>query len=236
MEGKVAAWFQWMKANNLLSTWQIFLINLKQRFGASMYEDHQGNLSKLTQTSTVAEFQYAFEELINKVTGISEPLLISFFIIGLKPNIRRELLFGKPTSLMEAFALARAYEAKFEESKISSRPWTKWNSVTLQPQQTTLALPHHIQNKFPSTYPYASFATTKPSSQPPLLPTPKPIPPSPLLPTPALPIRRLSPVELKEKRDKGLCYNCDQKYSANHHCRSKFLLLLGTNDDDSEPS
>lgn len=106
MEGKAAAWFQWMKANNLLSTWQSFLINLKQRFGASMYEDHQGNLSKLTQTSTVAEFQSAFEELMNKVTGISEPLLISFFITGLKPDIRRELLFGRPTSLMEAFTLA----------------------------------------------------------------------------------------------------------------------------------
>ena len=43
-------------------------------------------------------------------------------------------------------------------------------------------------------------------------------------------------MELKEKRDKGLCYNCNQKYNANHHCRSKFLLLLGTYDDDSEPS
>ena len=29
MEGKADAWFQWMKANNLLSTWQSFLINLK---------------------------------------------------------------------------------------------------------------------------------------------------------------------------------------------------------------
>ena len=65
---------------------------------------------------------------------------------------------------MEAFALARAYEAKSEESKISGRHWTKWNSVTPQPQQTSLALPHHIQNKFPSTYPHASFATPKPSS------------------------------------------------------------------------
>ena len=56
MEGKAAAWYQWMKANNLLSTWQNFLLNLKQRFGTSMYEDHQGNLSKLSQTSTVADF------------------------------------------------------------------------------------------------------------------------------------------------------------------------------------
>ena len=139
-------------------------------------------------------------------------------------------------SLMEAIALAQAYEAKSEESKISGRPWTKWNVITPPPQQTTHALIHHVHNKFPSIYPHASFATPKPSSQPPLLPTLKPIPPPPLLPTPAISICRLSSVELKEKRDKGLCYNYDQKYSANHHCCSKFLLLLGTDDDDSDPS
>ncbi|KAH9649104.1 retrotrans gag domain-containing protein [Citrus sinensis] len=121
MEGRVAAWYQWMKANNLLTTWQSFFVNLKNRFGASMYKDHQGNLSKLTQTSTATDFQSAFEELMNNVTGISEPLLISFFITGLKPDIRRELLFTRPTSLMEAFALARAYEARSDEVKTTSR-------------------------------------------------------------------------------------------------------------------
>ncbi|RVW39895.1 hypothetical protein CK203_083170 [Vitis vinifera] len=54
------------------------------------------------------------------------------------------------------------------------------------------------------------------------------------LPTPALPIRRLTPTELREKREKGLCYNCDQKYFANHRCRNKFLLLLGTDDIDED--
>ena len=56
----------------------------------------------------------------------------------------------------------------------------------------------------------------------------------PLLPTPSLPIRRLSPLELCEKQEKGLCYNGDQKYSTTHHCRSRHLLLLGTDDDEVE--
>lgn len=68
----------------------------------------------------------------------------------------------------------------------------------------------------------------KSSPLPPLLPTP-----TPTL-TPNLPVRRLSPTELREKREKGLCYNCDQKWSANHRCRSKFLLLLGTDDDTED--
>ncbi|KAH9681933.1 hypothetical protein KPL71_027145 [Citrus sinensis] len=225
MEGKAAAWYQWMKANNLLSTWQNFLLNLKQRFGTSMYEDHQGNLSKLSQTSTVTDFQSAFEDLMNKVTGISEPLLVSFFITGLKPDIRRELLFARPTSLMEAFALAKAYEARSEEIKTSSRSWTKWTpSSTHTHQSTVTASPHPASYKTPTTTPLPSLSATKQPPQP------------PLLPTPTLPIRRLTPAELREKREKGLCYNCDQKYSATHRCRSKFLLLMGMDDEDDEPS
>ena len=81
MEGRAAAWYQWVKANKLITTWKDFLISLKHQFGASMYDDPQGTLSKLTQTTTVAKFQSAFKDLMNKVTGISEPLLISFFII-----------------------------------------------------------------------------------------------------------------------------------------------------------
>ena len=60
MEGRTTAWYQWMKMNSMLtiwkvvSTWKEFLQNLKHRFGASLYDDPQGNLSKLTQTTTMA--------------------------------------------------------------------------------------------------------------------------------------------------------------------------------------
>ena len=229
MEGPAVGWYQWMKANNLLSSWKAFLLSLKHRFGASLYEDHQGNLSKLTQTSTVAEFQSAFEDLMNKVTGISEPLLISFFITGLKSDIRRELLFSRPSTLMEAFALARAYETRCEEIKQSARPWHKWSSSNAANTSTVSSTRQHVVTAV-STGP---FQTTTPApASPPTTIGHKQTPP--IAPTPALPIRRLTPTELREKREKGLCYNCDQKYSANHRCRSKFLLLLGTDDIDED--
>ena len=44
----------------------------------------------------------------------------------------------------------------------------------------------------------------------------------------------MSPLELREKREKALCYNCDQKYTTTHRCRSRYLLLLGTDDDDGQ--
>lgn len=65
MDGRAASWFQWMKANGLLTTWS--LTSLLERFGSTLIDDREGALSKL---SSVAEFQTAFEELMNKVTGI----------------------------------------------------------------------------------------------------------------------------------------------------------------------
>ena len=38
-------------------------------------------------------------------------------------------------------------------------------------------------------------------------------------------------MELQEKQDKGLCYNCDQKYNVNHRCYSKFILPIVYEED-----
>lgn len=54
-------------------------------------------------------------------------------------------------------------------------------------------------------------------------------------PTSTTPIRRLTPAEQAERRAKGLCFNCDEKFSHGHKCKSRqFLLLLS--EDDTPPS
>nr|KYP64239.1 Transposon Ty3-I Gag-Pol polyprotein [Cajanus cajan] len=51
---------------------------------------------------------------------------------------------------------------------------------------------------------------------------------SPLLPTPStkIPIKRLTEAEMQDRRDKNLCYNCDERYTRGHRCKSQFLLLV----------
>ncbi|XXG54039.1 hypothetical protein AAC387_Pa03g2016 [Persea americana] len=48
--------------------------------------------------------------------------------------------------------------------------------------------------------------------------------PTTLLTTQALAIKKLSYAELKERRDKGLCFNCDEKFGPGHRCRRLFLI------------
>ena len=34
----------------------------------------------------------------------------------------------------------------------------------------------------------------------------------------------MSPTELKERRDKGLCFNCDKKFAPGHWCKKLFFI------------
>nr|GEW90544.1 retrovirus-related Pol polyprotein from transposon TNT 1-94 [Tanacetum cinerariifolium] len=74
-------------------------------------------LSKLLQMGKVAEYHNEFEMLINRVTRISESLLKSFYIVGLKVALRIELLRVRPTTLAKAFSLAHITEACFEDER-----------------------------------------------------------------------------------------------------------------------
>ncbi|MCH79856.1 Ty3/gypsy retrotransposon protein, partial [Trifolium medium] len=59
-------------------------------------------------------------------------------------------------------------------------------------------------------------------------------PNSPLLPTPPLRtrFRQLSSAELTERREKGLCFNCDERFSRNHRCKARFLLLIAEEEEE----
>lgn len=38
------------------------------------------------------------------------------------------------------------------------------------------------------------------------------------------PTRRLNEVEMKDRREKGLCFNCDEKFRPGHHCKKLFVI------------
>ncbi|KAJ4981967.1 hypothetical protein NE237_032804 [Protea cynaroides] len=52
--------------------------------------------------------------------------------------------------------------------------------------------------------------------------------------TARLPIKRLTPAEMQSRWDKGLCYNCGERFSPGHRCKTCQLFLLLYNDDDVE--
>lgn len=51
----------------------------------------------------------------------------------------------------------------------------------------------------------------------------------------SIPVRSLTAVEMHEKRNRGLCFNCDERWSMKHRCKNKGLVMLLDGDDIDTP-
>lgn len=76
--------------NTQVTSWHNFLQALEQRFAPSQFEDPQGTL-KLTQTFLVRGYQFRSKSLFARVIELPHNFLLSYFIPGLQPQIRREV-------------------------------------------------------------------------------------------------------------------------------------------------
>jgi hypothetical protein len=187
-----------MYRNSQIVSWPQFLQALELRFAPTAYDDPRGKLFKLQQTSSVAYYLSEFESLANRIVSLAPPDLLSCFISGLRPELRREVLVQQPTSLTQAAGLARFQEEKYQDLLRLAR--SRRNSSWPSPPPVRLS----------------PLAT-----QPSLLPTP------PQRPR----YRQLSPTEMTERREKGQCFNCDERFSRNHRCKARFLLFI-TDDEE----
>lgn len=97
------SWMRSQRCNNLLTTWTQFKLDLRDRFGTSPYEDCLEKLSRLQQKSSVNEYIGDFEHLLNEITGQPEEAIVTFFVGGLKPELKKQLKIVRPTTLRSAF-------------------------------------------------------------------------------------------------------------------------------------
>ena len=202
-----ADWMSFWEENNVGRPWDDFLLAVKQRFEPDLYEDHVGRLATLTQTTSVEAYQTAFESSLLKVSSVEDSTLTSLFIAGLKPAIKHELLTKRPSSLQDACALAQQVEACHLALTDQVRPPTQnWSNRGTR----------HTAGSLDSTR----------------VSIPHPKPPRSTQPTGGLPIVRISSAERAEKRRKGECDYCPEKWSRDHVCSKRFLAMMGPDDEE----
>nr|GMD54293.1 Transposon Ty3-G Gag-Pol polyprotein [Ipomoea batatas] len=136
------------------------------------------------------------------------------------------MLIAKPQSLLEAFKLTKAFEVRHEEIVRDSRATNRgWSYKTTFPVRDSRA------GNDGHTLPHEVLVTQFPSSKG-LLPTPPPS--SKGVATSTVPIRRMSAAEVQARREKGLCFYYDQKYSHGHRCRRSLHLLIAADDSGED--
>lgn len=201
MDGITQEWFSYMESSNLLTNWPSFANDIHKRFDPHDDAIPGGKLSKVTQTSTVAAYQSEYEIQANKVVGFPEWFLLEVFISGLWDDIQQEVLKFRPPDIQEAMALAKTVEAQIQGSKFAfAGGFRKYSGGN------------------PSSY--------KKPSQPVIPRTPG------LEDTQAKPFqskfpnfKRLNSAERRARREKVLCFNCDEKFSTGHHCKGRLFRL-----------
>ncbi|XP_026416642.1 uncharacterized protein LOC113312098 [Papaver somniferum] len=122
----------------------------------------------------------------------------------------------KPETTSEAFFLARMQQASLHQMPKPLKSFFK-------PFVPPLSIPP----------PSSTFGNSNGSSSQPIVTHPTTLTknsPDKTLP----PIRRLTYAQMQKRKDKGLCYNCDEFYRHDHKCKTQHLFMLITDEDMEE--
>lgn len=169
-------------------------------FGSTNYEDPSEALTRLKQSITVAAYQEAFERLFHWIDGLPENFLIGCFVAGLCDDIHLDVKIKQPRVLANTIGVARLIE--------------EWNQLQPKPSQ-----PIHSK----------SFLITQ-------RPLPNPTasvlgpPPNQHLNQNSINLSatfcRITNQEAWERRENGLCYYCDKKFTPGHRCECPQLFMM----------
>ncbi|KAI9165525.1 hypothetical protein LWI28_015644 [Acer negundo] len=200
LEKVALQWYRWFTKFSGLMSWAEFTKALLNRFGPTDFDDPSEALSRLKQTTTVDAYQEAFEKLSHKIDDLPENFLVGNFVSGLKDDIRLDVRVKQPRTLSEAISVAHLIE---ERNLLQRRPMASFRSpisaavARSQPQQNTGLLG-------PPPTQVLNQVTGK-------------------YPTP---IRRLTGPEARDRRERGLCFYCDEKYIPGHRCARPQLFMM----------
>ncbi|KAG8368991.1 hypothetical protein BUALT_Bualt15G0103800 [Buddleja alternifolia] len=154
---------------------------------------------KVAAVGSIQQYLDRFDEIVNCLE-LPDAYALSCFLGGLRSEISVNVHMFRPKSLQEAISLAKLQEQALSLSQKKPSP--------LYSKQLS--------------YPQKPFS--KPN--PPLI-LPRPTNQSQNLSKTHLgQQRRLSPQEIDEKRSKGLCFWCDEKFNRDHICKNKRQLYL----------
>ncbi|XP_057481136.1 uncharacterized protein LOC130768158 [Actinidia eriantha] len=200
LEDIALQWHRWYTKFRGPLTWEEFTKAVLLRFGPTEFEDPSEALSRLKQTTTIAAYQEAFERLSHRVDKLPETFLIGCFIAGLKDDIRLDVKIKQPRTLADTIGVARLVE---ERNQLQRRP------TPINRMQSGAPLPRVNPN------PSAGILGPTPNQRSGMESN---VPPSPF--------RRITNQEARERREKGLCYYCDEKYSLGHRCERPQLFMI----------
>lgn len=130
------------------------------------------------------------------VHGLTQTYKVNCFISGLKDALKYEMMAKKPTTMVEVMRLAKLEEQKNVAIKKSTKS-NAYKAFVGGAGGVNIGIGSKQKSTATST-----VATT------------------------VYPVKKLTQQELRERREKGLCFSCDEKYTPCHKCKNQKLFRL----------
>ncbi|KAK2455764.1 hypothetical protein QL285_003186 [Trifolium repens] len=260
MEGTTIHWFNLLRDTENNLTWTRLKQALIERYGGRQSDNPFEELKDLQQIGDVEEYITEFEYISSQVARLPEDQYLGYFLGGLKLEIRLKVRTLNPRSRIQAMKMARDVETelrgalaprsgggsrlgrKFKESnpKLGEKGDFGSNSGPIEKIGYGSGL-NPGQNKENHGCGPANSGNSEPSQ------------PKSTLGTIVSPnfsqkgrddarrgngshtkgIRHLPYSELMDRKARGLCFRCGERYNPLHQCAEKQLRLVILNDDET---
>lgn len=204
-EGKAGVWFRYYQSSRGSGniSWRSFVNDVLVRFENPENRDVLDLFNKLKQEGTVMEYEDKFEELramiVVRHKGFSEEYFVSSFISGLKEHIKGSVRMFRPQTLMDAVFLAKQEDAR------SSRHYAAIQIKTSQGKTTGGG---NSDSKSWTAQKHTVIPANKEGFQ-------------------KQQRSILSSKEILERRERGQCFHCDEKYHPGQNFKAKLYALTG---------
>ena len=214
LEGDALDLFAWINSERTLLYWEELVKALQENYGPAEFQNPDEHLCSIKQVGSVQEYRQEFAKRAARVKNWPEHCLLGVFINGLKEELKSDVRIHKPRSVYKALSLALEYETKAQSSpgpkKASGAPMGRSNNPSNWETRNAYS-------------PGSSYVRATPPLQN-TLATPSRLQTS----TPSNPSGngRTWEMERQARREKGLCFRCNEKFAPGHRCKTSSLALM----------
>ncbi|XP_048627868.1 uncharacterized protein LOC125596911 [Brassica napus] len=224
-------WYRWERDRYPFESWAQMRERVLENFSETPDTTAGERLLTLRQEGSVKDFCREFVSLASNAPELTEAVLEMAFMVGLKPKIRAGVRMFDSRGLKKMMSVAKTVEEwstpevpggpQSSVGSHSSGGYSKGSRSTYEKSTG----PNSFKPKSSGSYSQQSNtsrgATPRTQTQ---------MNHGRLKP----PFRRLTAAEVAKWKAEGLCFKCDEKFTANHICPRKELSVLLVNENGTE--
>ncbi|XP_019431030.1 PREDICTED: uncharacterized protein LOC109338290 [Lupinus angustifolius] len=227
LEGKAMSWFQWWEKCNPNPSWEGFKIAVIRRFQPSMIQNPFELLLSVKQTGTVEDYVEEFEKYVGALREIDQEFAKGIFLNGLREEVQAEVRLFELQTLTAVIQKAIMIEQK--NIIVNKKGATSYSRTTGFQRNNSFNKVVTVDTKGSTGRNYDVSTSSGDKSS---------VGSANVMEASRARgggFKQLSGAEMREKREKGLCFRCDEPYHRDHRCKNKQLkMLILEEDEDSE--